>query len=271
MTGLRKLGSAVLIIVGGIVLVCGILARYADQNLLDPEAFADSAVEALDDESVHAEIRDVIVNELERRGAERAEVRPLVDRGIAELAADERFRERLNAALVVASKSILEADRKDVTVQIEDVGVTLREVLGKRDPELARMIPPDLDLPVVNASSAGSLIDAAQAADGIASASLLLAILGGVLMSAGVVVANDRRTALFGAAMGVALSGAATFAIYIGGREVVALQPEDEPAQDATRAIWSSVFGELQVIGLVMAGAGALVALVAGVAFRGRR
>jgi hypothetical protein len=70
--------------------------------------------------------------------------------------------------------------------------------------------------------------------------------------------------------MVVALAGALIFAIYIAGREIVALEPEDEEAQDAARAIWSAVFGELQTLGLVMAAAGGLAALTAGVVIRGR-
>ncbi len=50
----------------------GILTRYADRNLLDPERFAERAVEVLDDEGAQTEIADVIVNELEKQGAERA-------------------------------------------------------------------------------------------------------------------------------------------------------------------------------------------------------
>jgi len=60
------------------------------------------------------------------------------------------------------------------------------------------------------------------------------------------------------------------FAGYIGGRAIAARQPDDEAAQDAARAIWDAVFGGLQTLGLAMAGAGALVALIAGVLFRRR-
>ncbi len=270
MSGLRKLSSAVLIALGGVVLICGILARYADQNLLNPEAFADNAIGVLEDEGVRSEIADVIVNELERLGADRAQVRAAVDKSIEAVTTDERFREALNAALVAASRAVLAGEQDDVVIRVENVGATLDDVVSERDRRLAGLIPEELDLPVANASSAGSLIDAARTADEVASVSLPIAILGGILMIAGVAVANDRRTALFAAAMVVALAGALIFAIYIGGREVVALQPEDEPAKEAARAIWSAVFGELQTLGLVMAGAGGLVALIAAVTVRGR-
>lgn len=270
MSATRKFASAALITLGGIILICGILARYADQNLLDPEAFADNAVKVLDDAGVQSEIADVIVNELERLGADRAQVRRVITKSIVVVTEDERFRDGLNAALVVASRAALEGDSEDADVRIENVSETLDDILAERNPELAGLIPRDLTLPVANASSAGSLIDAARTADNVAGVSLPLAILGGLLMIAGVVVANDRRTALFAAAMVVALAGAFIFAIYTAGREIVALQPEDDPAQDAARAIWTAVFGELQTLGLVMAGAGGLVALIAGVVSRGR-
>ena len=110
----------------------------------------------------------------------------------------------------------------------------------------------------------------ARKADDLSGLSLVLPILGGLLMIGGIVVANDRRTAIFGAAMGVALAGVAIFAGYTAGREIAARQPDDDAAQEAARAIWDAVFGGLQTLGLVMAGAGALVALIAGVASRAR-
>ena len=102
---MRQLASIFLIALGGVALVGGILARYADQNLLDPEAFAERAVSSLDDEGAQAEIGDVIVNELESGGADREDARKAVNKNIEEITADERFRESLNAALVAANRS----------------------------------------------------------------------------------------------------------------------------------------------------------------------
>jgi len=155
-----------------------------------------------------------------------------------------------------------------VVVDVSDVGGVVRVHIAKADKKVARDVPRDLDLPVANTGSTGTLVDIARAADDVSSFALVLPILGALLMAGGVVVANDRRTAVFGAAMGVALAGAAVFAGYIGGREIAARQPDDDAAQDAARAVWDAVFGGLETLGLVMAGAGALVALIAGVANR---
>ena len=267
---LRQIGSILLIVLGGVALVGGILAHYADQNLLDPERFAERAVDVLDDEGAQAEIGDVIVNELEKEGADRADTRRAFKASIGSITSDERFRDALVAALVTANEQALGDDVEDVNVRILDVADVVRENLAEEDPKVAKDVPPDLNLPVANTSSTGTLVDVARRADDLSSLSLLLPILGGLLMIGGIVVANDRRTALFGAAMGVALAGVAVFAGYIGGREIAARQPDDDAAQDAARAIWDAVFGELETLGLVMSGAGALVALIAGLLFRRR-
>jgi len=101
---LRQLASILLIALGGIALVGGILVRYADQNLLDPETFAERAVEVLDDEGAQTEIGDVIVNELEKSGAERKPTQRAVNKSIGAITGDPRFRDALGAALVRANE-----------------------------------------------------------------------------------------------------------------------------------------------------------------------
>jgi hypothetical protein len=265
---MRQITSILLIMFGGIALVGGILERYADRNLLDPERFAERAVSVLDDEGAQKEIADVIVNELEKRGADRSETQKLVNKNIAVVTENEEFREALTAALVVANQAALGKLEENVSVKVEDVGGPLADALGESAPQLARQIQRDVDLVIVNTASAEALVDVARKADDLSGLSLVLPILGGLLMIGGVIVANDRRTAIFGAAMGVALAGVAIFAGYIAGREIAARQPDDDPAQDAARAIWDAVFGGLETLGLVMAGVGAVVALIAGVANR---
>lgn len=260
----RQLTSVLLIVLGGVALVGGILVRYADQNLLDPERFAERAVEVLDDAGAQAEIGDVIVNELEKEGAERGSTQRAVDKSIDEIAADQRFREALVVALIAANEQALGAEEEGVSVKIKNVGAPVADGLAKADPKLARQVSRNLDLAVANTGSTGTLVDVARRADDVSSLSLVLPILGGLLMIGGVAVANDRRTAVFGAAMGVALAGVAVFTGYIAGREIAARQPDDDAAQDAARAIWDAVFGGLETLGLAMAGVGALVALIAG-------
>jgi hypothetical protein len=268
--GLRQFASILLIALGGIALVGGILVRYADQNLLDPETFAERAVEVLDDEGAQSEIADVIVNELEKRGSERKPTQRAVDKSIAAIAGDPRFRNALEAALVRANEQALSDGAEGVEVDVRDVGRVVRVHVAEYNPKIARDVPGDLDLPVADTGATGALVDVARAADDVSSLALVLPILGAFLMIGGVAVANDRRTAAFGAAMGIALAGAAVFAGYLGGREVAARQPDDDSAQDAARAIWDAVFGGLETLGLAMAAGGALIALIAGVVGRGR-
>src|SRR5688572_20456924 len=204
----RQVASIVLILLGGIALVGGILVRYADRNLLDPERFAERAIGVLDDDGVQKEIADVIVNELEKDGADRAE---------AQKAENKEIRKALTTALVIANEAALSEEDDDVSVELENVGGPLADELQNTHPELAREIRNGVDLAIVRTGSAETFVDVARRAEDVSSLSLVLPILGGLMMIGGVVVANDRRTALFGAAMGVALSGVAVFAGYIGG------------------------------------------------------
>ncbi|MDQ3729572.1 MAG: hypothetical protein M3355_08280, partial [Actinomycetota bacterium] len=137
---MRQLASIALIVVGGIALVGGFLTRYADRNLLDPERFAEHAVEVLDDEGAQDEIGDVIVNELEKQGVDRADSRKAVGPSMAEVAEDERFRDALLGGLQAANEQTLGEEQDDVQVVIEDVGTPLAKILRERDPQIARLI-----------------------------------------------------------------------------------------------------------------------------------
>jgi len=209
------------------------------------------------------------VNELEKTGLDRSKTQKAVNKNIAEITQNPQFRAALTEALILANEAALGKLEEDVNVRVENVGGPIADALDET-PQLARQIQRDVDLAIVNTGSAEALVDVARKADDLSGLSLVLPILGGLLMIGGVIVANDRRTAVFGAAMGVALAGVAIFAGYIAGREIAARQPDDDPAQEAARAIWDAVFGGLETLGLVMAGAGALVALIAGVANRVR-
>jgi hypothetical protein len=265
---MRRIASIFLIVLGGIALVGGILERYADRNLLDPERFAERAVSVLDDEGTQKEIADVVVNELEKHGLDRSETQTIVNKNIGTVTENKEFRQALTAALVVANEAALGNLEEDVSVRVENIGGPLADALAETSPELASQIQRDIDLAIVNTGSAKALVDVARKADDLSGLSLVLPILGGLLMIGGVIVANDRRTAIFGAAMGVAVAGVVIFTGYIAGREIAARQPDDDAAQEAARAIWDAVFGGLETLGLVMAGAGAVVALIAGVANR---
>ncbi len=83
---------------GGVALVGGILERYADRNLLDPERFAERAVLVLDDEGAQAEIADVIVNELEKSGLDRSKTQKAVNKNIAEITQNPQFRAALDGS-----------------------------------------------------------------------------------------------------------------------------------------------------------------------------
>ena len=112
---LRQIGSIILIVVGGIALVGGILERYADRNLLDPERFAERAVSVLDDEGAQKEIANVIVNELEKQGVDRSDAQKAVNENIGTVTQNEEFREALTVALVVANEAALGNLEEDVS------------------------------------------------------------------------------------------------------------------------------------------------------------
>src|SRR5687768_4293144 len=165
----RQVASIVLILLGGIALVGGILVRYADRNLLDPERFAERAIGVLDDDGVQKEIADVIVNELEKDGADRAEAQKAVNKNIEDVAENEEIRKALTTALVIANEAALSEEDDDVSVELENVGGPLADELQNTHPELAREIRNGVDLAIVRTGSAETFVDVARRAEDVSS------------------------------------------------------------------------------------------------------
>ena len=88
----------------------------------------------------------------------------MVDKNIATITADKRFRDALVAALVTANEQALEADKEGVSVKVLNVGAPVADGVAQDDPKLAKEIRPGLDLPVANTGSTGTLVDVARKA-----------------------------------------------------------------------------------------------------------
>ena len=92
LTGSRARASIVLVVLGAILLIAGALAFYAREQIIDREAFADRAVEALEDDgsAPGGRSRDRVYL-VDRGAADLAAARPLVESVVGTLIQTDPF------------------------------------------------------------------------------------------------------------------------------------------------------------------------------------
>ncbi len=268
----RRLGSAAAIVLGTLFLLAGTLTLYAKRNVLDAPRFSERVLSTLDDADVRDELARIGVAELERQvSPDLVALRGAIEPALVELAGTTGFAEALGAALEAANEVAFDRGADRFAVVLIDSGALLRERLDGVAPGLAARIPDGLDVRIADLSEAPALIELAQAADRVRTLGTVLPILGLALLGAGIAFARDRRTAAFGAGLGVALAGGALFLGYSIGRELTAELPASDDGQAAVELLWSAILGDLRDWALGLAAIGALVAGLAVVALeRGR-
>ena len=161
---MRQIASIFLIVLGGVALVGGILVRYADQNLLDPETLRRAGRRGARRRGRPGRDR--------RRDRQRTGEAGRGTRGRdSESREQEHRRDRSGRALSRRAgrrpRSSRTSRRSRRQGRRERQGRERRRPGRGRpspsdDPKLAKEIRPDLDLPVANTGSTGTLVDVAR-------------------------------------------------------------------------------------------------------------
>jgi hypothetical protein len=253
--------AIVLIVLGGVSLVVGSLAVYADRNLLDADRFADRAVNSLDDESVRDVVGVTVADELERNvDPDLIAVRPVVQAVVSGIADTSAFQGALRAGISQAHRVALGNGKDTAAVAIANIGVLADEALRRLSPRAAKQIPDGFDATLTRLSEAGPITDAVQIADDVSSLAVIAPALAVILFVLAVIVAADRRRMLVGVGLAITAAGALAVAAYAIGQEVAARAVDGETNREAVGAVWSSMLGDLRDASLALCFAGAILA-----------
>jgi hypothetical protein len=253
--------AVVLIVLGGVSLVVGSLAVYADRNLLDADRFADRAVNSLDDESVRDVIGVTVADQLERNvDPDLIAVRPVVQAVVSGIADTSAFQGALRAGISQAHQVALGRGRDSAVVTVANLGVLADEALRRLSPRAAKQIPDGFDAVVTRISEAGPITDVVQVADDVSVLAVIAPALAVVLFVLAVLAAADRRRALLGVGIAISAAGALVVIAYAVGQAIAAGAVDDETDREAVPAVWSSMLGDLRDASLALCFGGAILA-----------
>ena len=259
--------SVLLIVLATALGLAGGVALYLRQQIVDPESFADRAVDALADDDVRKVVsRELVVQVIDRGSSDLISARPVLETVVTVVVGSEPFRRVFRIAAVQANKTLFAREGGNAAFDIGDAGTLIISGLRSISPDLARAVPPELDARLVELRKREFATQTLRFADNVRLLGILLPLLAVALLVAGVAVAPDRRVAVTraGIAIGVAGAGLAVLLLITQGWVGANVEGEDELTDAEVKAavlgIWNAFLGDLTLWSL---GVGALALFVA--------
>src|ERR671922_2518572 len=268
--GTRGVAAVVLIVLGAVLLFTGTIAFYAREQVIDREAFADRALEALDDDGLRRLVgREIVVNAIERGSADLVAARPLLESVVDTVIQTEPFRRVFRAAALETNRIFFVRGKENALFDLGDAAQVVQFALRSVSPKVAKQLPDDLKpqlLTLQRREFAGATL---SAADAVRPLGIVLPLLALLTFAAAVVVSPDRRIGVLriGVATGVVGAVLAGALLILRARVLAGVIGEDEvtdqEARDAVRGLLDAYVGDLVSWALLLALLGLVVAAAA--------
>ena len=234
----RGIASAVLVVIGAVLLLAGTIAFYGRTEIIDREAFADRAVEALENDGVRELVgQQIVVNLVDRGSTDLVAVRPLLESVVGAVIQTDPFRRLFRAAALQTNQVFFERERGNALFDLADATQVVRFGLKSVSPQVAKEIPQDLEpklLTLRRREFAGTTL---AVADDIRVLGLVLPLLAIVAFVAAVGLAPDRRLAVLRVGVGIGAAGAvlACVLFILRARTLAGVHGEDETTDEQVR------------------------------------
>jgi hypothetical protein len=264
----RTTASITLAVIGAVLVVLGTLLFYARSQIIDEHAFADHAVEALDDDELRAVVAtEITVQLIERGSADLVAARPLIEQVASTIVDTRPFKQVFREAARQANRLLFVRNRDNVAFNVSDAVQIIRFAVKSVDPKIAAQLPKrDLDLALLTLRKREFARQSLLVADKIRFLGLLVPAIAILVLIGAVLAAPDRRVGVLRAALALAAAGLLVAVVYLILRARILAgvigedELTDEDVRNAVRAILDAFLGGLFTAALALAGVGALVA-----------
>lgn len=265
----RGVASVVLVVLGAVLLFTGTIAFYAREQVIDQDAFADRALEALDDDGLRRVVgRQIVVNAIERGSTDLVAARPLLEAVVEAVMQTEPFRRVFRAAAIETNRVFFVREKSNALFDLGDAAQVVQFAARSVSPKVAKQIPRDLQpqlLTLRRREFAGGTL---TAADAIRPLGIVLPLLALLTFAAAIVVSPDRRMGVLrvGVATGAAGAVLAGALLVLRARVLSGVIGEDEvtdeEVRDAVAGLLDAYLGDLVGWAMLLA----LLGLVVGAA-----
>jgi hypothetical protein len=247
-------GVAVLLIVLALVL------SYAGRALLRSQPFADRAVAALRDPAVQNDVADHLTTSVTRLGSgDLVSVRPIVRAVTGTVVGSNAFAALFHRAVLNAHTAVVNGRSGAIFLNVADASVLVAAALERFAPAAADRVGAQRVAALLTVHPGGGLLAIVHTARRVYGAAWILAVLAALSAAGALSAAADRRRTARLVGIGLVVGGMIVVGFYfVGGAVAEHAAPAARGA--VARALWRSFLRGLEVQGLLVAAAGAIVA-----------
>jgi hypothetical protein len=247
-------GVAVLLVVLALVL------SYAGRALLRSQPFADRAVAALRDPAVQDDVADHLTASVVKLGSgDLISVRPIVRAVAGTIVGSKAFAALFHRAALNTHAAVVSGNGGAIFLNVADASVLVQGALERFAPDAAGKLRAGRVATLLTLHPGGGLLGIVRTARRVYAAAWILAVLAALSAAGALGVSRDRRRTARLLGIGLIVGGMIVAAFYILGGAIA--EHAAPPGTGAVaRALWRSFLRGLEVQGLLVAGAGAIIA-----------
>ncbi len=267
-TGTRSALSTLLLVVGAILVMAGVVAGSVYDTVYSSSRFAGTAVKAVQHPAVKAEIESELVDQIIAQRQDLIAARPLIQTVVDSVIGSKPFQKILTTALLQVHRTFFSTDKPTLVLDISDGTTIVLGALKAFDPNLAANVPAGFRTGLIKLSDrpyAARIVETGVAIERIV---LALGVVGLLFLIGAVVVAADRRRALTGIGIALALSALVIWLALAIGRDILVGQFDDFASSAAVSAVYNIFLAELYAWIKVMGIVGVLLAASASATLR---
>jgi len=251
-------------VLAGLALVLALAAGYVHDIAASSDQFADRATSALQAPAVRTVVARRVTDDLViRHAGQLLAARPLVQGAVAAAVGSRAFGDLFRAGVRDLHRAAVSGDQDTVTLTVADAGTLAASGLDLVRPSLAKKlrIEDRVELFRHHVAGVGAVLvrvaARARVTTIVLGAIALLAAIGSVLL------ATDRRRALSGLGVAVAVAGLLLVVAWQVGSVLVGHAVAAGEDRAAAEAIYRAFFGDLRTEAWVVAALGAVIAAAA--------
>lgn len=265
--GLRAALSVVLVVAASLAALAGGVSLYVREEIVDSSAFADRAVSALEQPTVHRVVaREITARVIEPAVPDILAARPVVQSAVKVVVGSKPFAHVFRLAALHGHRLLFARRGGNAVFDIADAGTVVVSALRKLAPKLARDLPKHADAILLTIRKRSFASHTLRVGDAVRVLGIVLPPVALALFALGIVVAPNRRSAITRGAVAVGVTGVA-FAIvfelfrrYVishsyGGNEIGTAD-----VRGAFGELWDVYLGDLLTWTLVVGAVGWVVA-----------
>jgi hypothetical protein len=200
--------SVALIAVGCVLALLGGVTLYLREEVLDSQAFADRAVEAIHEPTVqHVVARQITVQLIEPALPDLLAGRPVITSAVRIAVTSKPFARVIRLAALHGHRLLFQRSGGNAVFDIADAGKVVSSALENLSPKLAKELPKKVDAVVLTLRNRSFAATTLRISQHVRLLGYILPPVALALLAVAIAIAPDRRRALTRTAVGIGIAG----------------------------------------------------------------